>query len=78
MDLLVAALAVALAVWFLYRIARSFLSGRFTPTPLRRVSQKCPACRDVLNPNAITALRQGRRRCPEMTRCPYQRHRWLN
>jgi hypothetical protein len=77
-DLLVAALTIALAVWFLYCIARSFLPGRFTPTPLRRVSQKCPVCRDVLNPAAITALRQGRRRCPEMARCPYRRSRWLN
>jgi len=77
MDILLSALILALVLWFIYRIVRAFLPRRFRATP-RRMTEKCSVCKDVLNPAEITALRQGRRRCAEMTRCPYQRNRWLN
>lgn len=76
MDILLSALILALAVWFIYRMVRGFFPKWFRGP--RRVSEKCPVCKDVLNPAEITALRQGRRRCAEMARCPYQRSRWLN
>lgn len=78
MDVLIAVLVVALVVWFLYRIARGFWPRQLARLAPRRVSQKCSVCRDVLNPAQVTALRQGRRKCLEMARCPYQRSRWLN
>ncbi|MER3484345.1 MAG: hypothetical protein C4332_15575 [Meiothermus sp.] len=78
MDVLIAVLVVALAVWFLYRVIRGLIPGRFARATPRRVTEKCPVCRDVLNPAEVTALRQGRRKCMEMARCPYQRGRWVN
>jgi len=77
MDVLLSAIVVALAAWFVYRIVRAFLPKRFSVRP-RRIAEKCPVCRDVLNSAEIAALRQGRRKCAEMARCPYQGSRWLN
>ncbi|WP_299426963.1 hypothetical protein [uncultured Meiothermus sp.] len=86
MDFLVAALLIGLAVYFLFRVLGGVLPARwlarFRPPGMRqasrKVTEKCTVCKDVLNPAEITALRQGRRKCPEMARCPYQRNRWLN
>ncbi|WP_337871458.1 hypothetical protein [Meiothermus sp.] len=81
MDFLVAALLFGLVVYFLFRVLRGVLPARWLArlrlVP-RKATEKCPVCKDVLNPAEINALRQGRRKCPEMARCPYQRSRWLN
>jgi len=86
MDSLIAALILGLVVYFLFRVLRGVLPPRWLARlrPLgmrlvpRKVIEKCTVCKDVLNPAEISALRQGRRKCPEMARCPYQRSRWLN
>jgi len=86
MDFLIATLLIGLVVYFLFRVLRGVLPARWLARlrPLgmrlvpRKVAQKCAVCKDLLNPTEIAALRQGRRRCPEMARCPYQRSRWLN
>jgi hypothetical protein len=86
MDLLIAALLLGLVVYFLFRVLKGVLPARpwtrFRPLGLRLVprqtTEKCTVCKEVLNPAEVTALRQGRRKCPEMARCPYQRSRWLN
>lgn len=86
MDLIIAALLIGLVVYFLFRMLQGVLPARWLarlrprgmrPVP-RKATEKCTVCKDVLNPAEITALRQGRRKCPEMARCPYQRSRWLN
>ncbi|MGK0618299.1 hypothetical protein [Meiothermus cerbereus] len=84
MDLIVAALLLGLVFYFLFRVLRGVLpagfSARFGPRSMRLLHrpERCPVCKDVLNPSEAAALRQGRRKCPEMARCPYQRNRWLN
>lgn len=82
MDILIAALVLGVVVWFIYRVVRAVLpaqwASRLPGMRPRRVSEKCSVCKDVLNPAQITALRQGRRKCTEMQRCPYQRNKWLN
>lgn len=88
MDVLIAALLIALAVYFLFRVLQAVLPqawlrrvglgrGGLRPTP-RKVTEKCAVCKDPLNPAEVAALRQGRRNCPEQSRCPYQRSKWLN
>ncbi|GIW29426.1 MAG: hypothetical protein KatS3mg070_2789 [Meiothermus sp.] len=77
MDILVTALLFGLVVYFLFRVLRGVWPARWLARP-RKAIEKCPVCKDVLNPAEISALRQGRRKCPEMARCPYQRSRWLN
>lgn len=86
MDLLVAVLLLGLVVYFLFRVLRGVLParlwGRLRPPGMRLVprkaTEKCAVCKEALNPAEMAALRQGRRKCPEMARCPYQRRRWLN
>jgi hypothetical protein len=86
MDVLVAVILVGLAVWFIFRVLRGVLPprwlqriglGKMRIVP-RKVTEKCSVCKDVLNPAEVSALRQGRRNCPEKARCPYQRSKWLN
>ena len=85
MDFLIAALLLGLVVYFLLRVLRGVLPARLWArfsramrlVP-RKTSEKCTVCKEVLNPAEVAALRQGRRKCPEMARCPYQRSRWLN
>ncbi len=86
MDFLIAALLLGLVVYFLFRVLRGVLPARWLARlrsrGLRlvpgRATEKCRVCKELLNRAEIAALRQGRRRCPEMARCPYQRNRWLN
>lgn len=86
MDVLIAAVLVALAVYFLFRVLQGVLPkawlrqiglDRLRVAP-RKVTEKCAVCKDVLNPAEVAALRQGRRNCLEQARCPYQRNKWLN
>lgn len=86
MDFLIAALLLGLVVYFLFRVLRGLLPARLWArfrirgmrlVP-RKATEKCTVCKEVLNPAEVAALRQGRRKCPEMARCPYQRSRWLN
>ncbi|RIH83593.1 hypothetical protein Mlute_02145 [Meiothermus luteus] len=74
MDVLLAALLLGLVAYFLLRILKSFL----LPGPRPGARERCPVCREALNPAQAAALRQGRRKCPQMARCPYQRSRWIN
>jgi hypothetical protein len=86
MDFLIAALLIGLVVYFLFRVLQGVMPprwlARLRPRGMRLVprkaTEKCPTCKEVLNPAEVAALRQGRRKCPEMARCPYQRSRWLN
>ncbi len=82
MGILITVLVVGVALWFIYRILQAVLPrkwiSRLPGLKPRKVTEKCSVCKDVLNPAQITALRQGRRRCAEMQRCPYQRNKWLN
>lgn len=80
MDILLAALILGLAVYFLFRIGRAFWPKRFGSASLPGNSSRlrCPLCGDRLNNAEVEALRQGRRKCPHMAECPYQRSRWLN
>ncbi len=84
MDFLIAAILLGLVAYFLFRVLRGVLpprwQARFRPPGIRlpRKVSRCTVCNEVLNPTEVAALRQGRRKCPEMARCPYQRSRWLN
>ncbi|WP_027881458.1 hypothetical protein [Meiothermus rufus] len=78
MDFLVAALLLGLAVYFLFRVVRGLLPSRWLTRFQPTLRLRCPVCQERLNPAEVAALRQARRRCREMTRCPYQRSRWLN
>lgn len=85
MDYLVAALSVGLVLYFLLRVLQGVLPAGWKAHPrsrglrlLSRSHQRCVVCKELLNPAEVAALRQGRRKCPEMARCPYQRSRWLN
>ncbi len=86
MDFLIAALLIGLVVYFLLRVLQGVIPprwlARLRPRGMRLVprkaTEKCPVCKEVLNPAGVAALRQGRRKCPEMAHCPYQRSRWLN
>ncbi|MCS7069637.1 MAG: hypothetical protein N2Z75_10490 [Meiothermus sp.] len=82
MDFLLAALLLGLVAYFLFRVLRGVWPARFRPLGMRqvprRVTERCAVCKEALNPAEVAALRQGRRKCPEMARCPYQRSRWLN
>ncbi|GIW30455.1 MAG: hypothetical protein KatS3mg071_0629 [Meiothermus sp.] len=84
-DYLVAALLVALVFYFLLRVLQGVLppgwKGRIRSRGMRWLNgsrQRCAVCKELLNPAEVAALRQGRRKCPEMARCPHQRSRWLN
>lgn len=85
MDFLVAILLVGLALFFLFRVLQGVLPPGWNARLrsrgvqlLSRSQQRCPVCKELHNPLEVAALRQGRRKCPEMARCPYQRNRWLN
>ena len=76
-DILLSAVVLALAVWFIVRLVRGFWPKRFKSqsTSMKAV---CPVCRDRLNTAEINAIRDGRRKCSRGKDCPYARSRFLN
>jgi hypothetical protein len=84
MDILLAVLFLAVAVWFVVRLVRGLWPKRFGSRANSmfggRATMKavCPVCRDRLNTAEINAIRDGRRKCSQGAKCPYGRSRFLN